>query len=165
MGNKTNTTSAFGGTGGNNLPLVLHTQGNFKPHAHEGRSGTLLADSWHPPMVEQKTFTRGGIRNPHLEDDKSMTLTAHDRKDARTNLVMEGESYIRKLTPLECERLQGFPDNWTNIPWRGGAQAPNGLRYEAIGNSMAVPVMRWIGRRIQKVADLIEARKGSLHAH
>ena len=58
---------------------------------------------------------------------------------------------IRRLTPLECERLQGFPDNHTRISWRGKpeAECPDGPRYKAIGNSMAVPVMRWIGERIQ----------------
>ena len=53
----------------------------------------------------------------------------------------------RKITPLECERLQGFPDGWTNIRM-GGKPTPDGPRYKAIGNSMAVPVMRWIGERI-----------------
>lgn len=59
---------------------------------------------------------------------------------------------IRRLTPLECERLQGFPDNYTQIEWRGKPveQCPDSLRYKAIGNSMAVPVMRWIGERIKK---------------
>ncbi|EBS3608430.1 DNA (cytosine-5-)-methyltransferase [Salmonella enterica subsp. enterica serovar Poona] len=57
---------------------------------------------------------------------------------------------VRRLTPVECERLQGFPDNHTLIPWRGkdAADCPDGPRYKAIGNSMAVPVMRWIGERI-----------------
>ncbi|EBU7818410.1 Dam family site-specific DNA-(adenine-N6)-methyltransferase [Salmonella enterica subsp. enterica serovar Beaudesert] len=57
---------------------------------------------------------------------------------------------VRRLTPVECERLQGFPDNHTLIPWRGkdAADCPDGPRYKAIGNSMAVPVMRWIGKRI-----------------
>lgn len=57
---------------------------------------------------------------------------------------------IRRLTPLECERLQGFPDNWTRIPYRGKSEeeCPDSPRYKAIGNSMAVPVMRWIGERI-----------------
>ena len=57
------------------------------------------------------------------------------------------ESQVRRLTALECERLQGFPDNWTLVPWRGGL-APDTRRYKAIGNSMAVPVMQWIGQRI-----------------
>ncbi|EJH2660462.1 Dam family site-specific DNA-(adenine-N6)-methyltransferase [Salmonella enterica] len=60
---------------------------------------------------------------------------------------------VRRLTPVECERLQGFPDNHTLIPWRGkdAADCPDGPRYKAIGNSMAVPVMRWIGERIAAV--------------
>lgn len=57
---------------------------------------------------------------------------------------------VRRLTPRECERLQGFFDDYTLIPWRG-ATASDGPRYKAIGNSMAVPVMRWIGERIQMV--------------
>lgn len=57
---------------------------------------------------------------------------------------------VRRLTPVECERLQGFPDNYTAIPWRGKAETPDGPRYKALGNSMAVPVMAWIGRRIQE---------------
>jgi site-specific DNA-cytosine methylase len=58
---------------------------------------------------------------------------------------------VRRLTPVECERLQGFPDNYTNIPWRKSAESPDGPRYKALGNSMAVPVMRWIGERINKM--------------
>ena len=54
---------------------------------------------------------------------------------------------VRRLTPVECERLQGFPDNYTNIK----ENCPDGPRYKAMGNSMAVPVMRWIGERINKV--------------
>lgn len=62
------------------------------------------------------------------------------------------ESYIvRRLTPTECERLQGFPDGWTDIPWNGKEHPPDGPRYKAIGNSFAVPVVRWIGERIQMV--------------
>jgi DNA (cytosine-5)-methyltransferase 1 len=55
---------------------------------------------------------------------------------------------VRRLTPVECERLQGFPDNYTAIPWRGKEETPDGPRYKALGNSMAVPVMKWIGERI-----------------
>jgi len=57
---------------------------------------------------------------------------------------------VRKLTPIECERLQGFPDNYTRISWRNkpAEQCPDTPRYMAIGNSMAVPVMQWIGKRI-----------------
>ena len=57
---------------------------------------------------------------------------------------------VRRLTPVECERLQGFPDNWSRISWKGKPeeQCPDGPRYKACGNSMAVPVMSWIGSRI-----------------
>ena len=60
---------------------------------------------------------------------------------------------VRRLTPRECERLQGLPDDYTLVTWRGKPKAacPDGPRYRAIGNSMAIPVMRWIGRRIQQV--------------
>ena len=58
---------------------------------------------------------------------------------------------VRRLTPRECERLQGFPDDWTKVPYRGkpAEECPDTPRYKAIGNSMAVPVMRWIGKRIE----------------
>jgi DNA (cytosine-5)-methyltransferase 1 len=60
---------------------------------------------------------------------------------------------VRRLTPIECERLQGFPDDYTRIPWRGkpAEMCPDGGRYKALGNSMACNVMRWIGRRIELV--------------
>jgi len=59
---------------------------------------------------------------------------------------------VRRLTPVECERLQGFPDGYTAIPWRKGTatNCPDGPRYKALGNSWAVPVVRWIGKRIQE---------------
>ncbi|CDH06562.1 Cytosine-specific methyltransferase [Xenorhabdus bovienii str. oregonense] len=74
----------------------------------------------------------------------SYTLTTTD---------VHGVNYgyaVRRLTPVECERLQGFSDNHTRIPWNGKtvADCPDGHRYRAIGNSMAVPVMAWIGKRI-----------------
>jgi len=63
---------------------------------------------------------------------------------------------VRRLTPTECERLQGFPDNYTQIAWRGkiSDDCPDGPRYKAMGNSMAVPVMRWIGERINAVENI-----------
>lgn len=70
--------------------------------------------------------------------------------------VHEGHA-VRRLTPRECERLQGFPDDWTLIPWRGkpAADCPDSHRYKAVGNSMAVPVMQYIGGRIQ----IVEGRR------
>ena len=67
--------------------------------------------------------------------------------------VLNGNA-VRRLTPRECERLQGFPDSWTLVPYRG-KPAADGPRYKALGNSMAVPVMRWIGERIQLVENLL----------
>ena len=75
------------------------------------------------------------------------TLTRNDRHAVFSDLV------VRRLTPVECERLQGFPDNWTQIPFKGKPkeQCPDGHRFKAMGNSMAVPVMRWIGEGIELV--------------
>ena len=91
-----------------------------------------------------KAPTGGG--NGLGADDSGIcyTLTTTDR-----HAVSDGLQ-LRRLTPTECERLQGFPDNHTLIPWRGkpAADCPDSPRYKAIGNSMAVPVMRWIGRQI-----------------
>lgn len=72
---------------------------------------------------------------------------------------------VRRLTPVECERLQGFPDNHTLISWRGkdAADCPDGQRYKAIGNSMAVPVMRWIGERIAAACPAEESKPRTWH--
>ncbi len=74
---------------------------------------------------------------------------------AQGDSVMQA-SAVRRLTPVECERLQGFPDNYTQIPWRNkpAENCPDGPRYKSMGNSMAVPVMRWIGSRIEMVDKL-----------
>lgn len=69
-------------------------------------------------------------------------------------LVQEQKLGVRRLTPLEAERLQGFPDSWTLVPYRG-KPAADGPRYKALGNSMAVPCMAWIGRRIKAVEEAI----------
>jgi DNA (cytosine-5)-methyltransferase 1 len=61
-----------------------------------------------------------------------------------------GNMAVRRLTPRECERLQGFKDDYTVIPWKKG-ESPDGHRYKALGNSMAVPVMKWIGERINEI--------------
>ena len=90
--------------------------------------------------------TSGGNGTGAIQDGTSYTLTTTDR-----HAVSDGLQ-VRRLTPVECERLQGFPDNHTQIPWRGkpAAECPDSPRYKAIGNSMAVPVMRWIGKRIMQ---------------
>ena len=68
---------------------------------------------------------------------------------------------VRRLTPRECERLQGFPDDFSLIPWKNkpAVDCPDGPRYKALGNSMAVPCMRWIGRRIAAHVAALEGNK------
>jgi DNA (cytosine-5)-methyltransferase 1 len=73
---------------------------------------------------------------------------------AQGGTVVAQRSAVRRLTPREAERLQGFPDDFTLVPYRG-KPASDGPRYRAVGNSMAVPVMRWIGQRIQMANDLV----------
>ena len=99
--------------------------------------------AWEPLGWQQ--LHNGGNGTGAIQDGTSYTLTATDR-----HAVSDGLQ-VRRLTPTECERLQGFPDNHTLIPWRGkpAAECPDSPRYKAIGNSMAVPVMRWIGQRIK----------------
>lgn len=84
------------------------------------------------------------MSTPHWQSDHSDTLQAKNPKAVATG------SSVRRLTPRECERLQGFPDDYTLIAHRGKSAA-DGPRYKALGNSMAVPVMAWIGRRIEAV--------------
>jgi DNA (cytosine-5)-methyltransferase 1 len=96
-------------------------------------------------------------------DNVSQTLNQRDGKGPGSymNGSLQGcqmvSGMVRRLTPTECERLQGFPDDHTRIAWRGKAaeNCPDGPRYRAIGNSMAVNVMEWIGERIQMVEDII----------
>lgn len=89
------------------------------------------------------------------DEGVSYTVDTHATQGVAQAVVPT--STVRRLTPTECERLQGFPDNFTAIPWRkkGAEDCPDGPRYKALGNSMAVPVMRWIGERIQLVDDYI----------
>jgi DNA (cytosine-5)-methyltransferase 1 len=88
--------------------------------------------------------------------ETARTLSArHDGSpcaDRRPDVIAV-QAAVRRLTPRECERLQGFPDDYTLIPYRNkpAEQCPDGPRYKALGNSMAVPVMRWIGERIAAV--------------
>lgn len=89
---------------------------------------------------------------PSKQTPVSVCLTARGAGslDDRETYIVTPERRIRHLMPIENERQMGFPDNHTLIPWRGkpAADCPDGPRYKAIGNSMAVPVMRWIGERI-----------------
>ena len=119
-------TLKLGGHGGGNPPAVAQPVGVF--FAGQGAKAGSIA----------------------YNENVSPTLKASDSGTNRTPSAHIGMA-VRRLTPVECERLQGFPDNYTNIPWRKSAESPDGPRYKALGNSMAVPVMAWIGRRIQEV--------------
>jgi len=89
------------------------------------------------------------------EADKAQAITSGgNRPSARGGDLVANRWAVRRLTPTECERLQGFPDGYTNVPWRGKDSAPDGPRYKALGNSMAVNAMRWLGRRIDLVSSL-----------
>lgn len=117
---------------GQNIVCMTGTQ------AHCHISGALAAS----PGMKQTTFVCTGGTYPINEQ-----IATRD-KPTEVNPML-----VRRLTPLECERLQGFPDGHTLIAWKGktAEECPDGPRYKAIGNSMAVPVMRWIGRRIAAV--------------
>lgn len=94
----------------------------------------------------------GNATQPPFE--VSPCLTATDRHGVATSVLSDGMHVVRRLTPVENERLQGFPDNYTAIPYRNkpASECPDNPRYKALGNSMAVPVMRWIGERIAAAA-------------
>ena len=89
----------------------------------------------------------------NASEEQSGTLL-RGGQGGRHDGVMTPSMQVRRLTPVECERLQGFPDGYTAIPWRGkpASECPDGPRYKALGNSWAVPVVRWIGKRISEAA-------------
>ena len=86
--------------------------------------------------------------------ETSQTIRADKTDGDHVGMVLQHMA-VRRLTPVECERLQGFPDNYTNIPWRKKDESPDGPRYKALGNSWAVPNVRWIGKRIQEALNAI----------
>ena len=94
----------------------------------------------------------GNATQPPLE--LSPCLTTADRHGVATGSLHSGMHVVRRLTPVECERLMGFTDNYTAIPYRKkpASECPDSPRYRALGNSMAVPVMRWIGEQIAAAA-------------
>jgi DNA (cytosine-5)-methyltransferase 1 len=98
-------------------------------------------ESWN----KQKDFK--GAVSPTLQ------TTAHDYSRADSFVAIEDSNGLRRLTITEAERLQGFPDGWTQVPWKGKPKerCPDSLRFKAVGNSMSVPVVRWIGQRIASI--------------
>lgn len=100
-------------------------------------------------------FQPGNLRRQAGADPSTETFPTLkcDSGDQSPHVANHPPMAVRRLTPVECERLQGFPDNWSRISWKGKpeTECPDGPRYKACGNSMAVPVMRWIGERIAAV--------------
>jgi len=149
-------------------PIPIHDQAT----RHAGKNGEKTMGKGNglgigQPGDPMNTLTKGDSHavaynispgKGELKDDIHVT-DAHVSKtidaSASNPAMHQGGSAIvqamavRRLTPVECERLQGFPDNYTNIPWRKAAESPDGPRYKALGNSWAVPVVAWIGKRIQ----------------
>ena len=117
----------------------------------------------HPPCI-QESFREGVARDFYQSSftgklkrqvvAPTQTVSSTGRLTSTSLLIKETNGRIRFVTPVEVERLFGFPDNWTNVPFKG-KPALDSARYKALGNSMCVNVMRWIGMRIE----LIERRK------
>lgn len=125
----------------NELSPTLRAGGHSTSHANAGAPPAVaygIPGNW----IGRAPENGGNATEPM--HDVSPCLTVADRHGVAMSMS------VRRLTPIECERLQGFPDNHTLINWRGrdADECPDGPRYKAIGNSMAVPVMRWIGERI-----------------
>ena len=127
---------------------------------YDGVSNTLQAfagtGGGNSPMVAQPICLMdqgGSVMN--IEND--MTGTLRRETHGHEPVVMQAMA-VRRLTPVECERLQGFPDNYTDIKSKN-KPTPDGPRYKALGNSMAVPVMAWIGQRIQEVEAICKQNK------
>ncbi|HAU5653726.1 TPA: Dam family site-specific DNA-(adenine-N6)-methyltransferase [Citrobacter freundii] len=123
---------------------------DMSPTLRAGNHDTSHANSGQPPAIciQHASIGRHDAAGPQgkgYQEDVAFTQDSRSSAD-----VVQYGMQVRRLTPVECERLQGFPDNHTMISWRGkdADECPDGPRYKAIGNSMAVPVMRWIGERI-----------------
>lgn len=150
------TISAKAGTGGNNFPLVVHGEVPVYQSIAPELANTLTArmakginttmDEWQTPVVCHGV----DFQNVATTGDLSGTIMgeAQAKKGEAGHGVFVSGVGVRRLMPVECERLMGFEDGYTLIPWRNGL-ARDGLRYRAIGNSKAVPLCRWIARRIE----------------
>jgi DNA (cytosine-5)-methyltransferase 1 len=128
---------------------------------YETESFVLHASDVSPSVTTGAPFSKTG--NSRVEADALVAFSVNAQPDemnfsAETTAALTCSqragtivnTQVRRLTPTECERLQGFPDNHTLIPWRNkpADQCPDGPRYKALGNSKAVPVVQWVGGRI-----------------
>ena len=112
---------------------------------------TLQTKKQSAVVIDRAAFNQGvnAKYDPLIKEQETIpTLVARG-----PHAIQQRDMKVRRLTPRECERLQGFPDDWTRIQWKGKKpeECPDGHRYKAMGNSMAVPVMRWIGQQIKQV--------------
>jgi hypothetical protein len=148
---------ALMGAGGGHVPLVNQPIAiqDTRP-IEKAQNGRGWNDDGTAYTVD--THATQGVAQPiGLDEEQNAMINAFGTLKARTlgggfeGSVMQTNMAVRRLTPVECERLQGFPDNYTNIPWRKKDESPDGPRYKALGNSMAVPVMKWIGRKINDI--------------
>jgi DNA (cytosine-5)-methyltransferase 1 len=123
-------------------PQSHHAQ-TFVAHAFKVRGGS-------PTNTGEQGGTVGQVAGKGYLGQDEVTYTIGTSQDQ----YLFNNLAVRRLTPTECERLQGFPDGYTNIPWRKKECPPDSARYKALGNSMAVPVMKWLGERINQVNKL-----------
>ncbi|WP_418386552.1 DNA cytosine methyltransferase, partial [Akkermansia sp.] len=95
---------------------------------------------------------QGEIANGRRQQQNGMGITENTSYTLTASTVhgISARGFVRRLMPVECERLQGFPDDWTRVEKKPGTDYSDSYRYKAIGNSMAVPVIRWIGQQILK---------------
>lgn len=164
-GLRTGTLSTGGGKPGQGQPVIAFSCKDSGADAHE-LSPTLRAmnhaqshaNAGGQVAIALNIHGRDGGATAELGGDISNTLRASQGGEDKQHIFW-GTS-VRRLTPMECERLQGFPDHYTKIPWRNRPtdQCADGPRYKALGNSMAVPVMRWLGNRIAMVDKLITGK-------
>jgi DNA (cytosine-5)-methyltransferase 1 len=134
---------------GRGTPLVPVLAGTLKANNGGGGWSNSVDHAAAGYMVPVAVSLRGrdGGGTAELGGDIQNALRASQGGGDKPHVL--AHMAVRRLTPVECERLQGFPDGYTNIPWRNKPEAPDGPRYKSLGNSMAVPVMAWIGTRIQ----------------
>jgi len=147
------------------LPIAFGAQNSANQGDSVSTEVTPTLDKSKTPAVAIQNATRGASQNGLgiTTDGPMYTLDVGSQHAVAIQAQalkekVQSDPQVRRLTPTECERLQGFPDNFTQIPWRNKAaeDCPDGPRYKAMGNSMAVPVMRWIGERIKMVESLNE---------
>jgi DNA (cytosine-5)-methyltransferase 1 len=141
----------YGADAGDSSP-TLRAMGHDGSHANAGGQVAVAIQEVGKRTGQSTDDPRAGIGIAE-QGDPMFTLQAGAQHGVST------QSAVRRLTPAECEALQGFPRGYTAIPYRNGTAA-DGPRYKALGNSMAVPVVRWIGERIQQV-ERIHARENA----